>query len=102
MTLIQANIIGTKCWNIFKMDDGTTKNVPCTQDEYDALGLPDAPQPVIEGGSWSGACGGAYLFDTDSGDLESGHYAPEGDHFIVPATDGRGYIQKTREEIDCL
>lgn len=102
MTLIKANIVGTKCWNTFKMDDGTVKNVICTQEEYDSLALPDAPQPTIEDGIWSGACGGAYLFDTASGDLDDGYYAAEGDHFIVPSIDGRGYSQKTQEEIDNL
>lgn len=70
----QVNLLGNGWYHFFKMDDGSIKSVSIKQQEYYDLAKVNAPQPIIDGGTWLYSKEGM-LFDTPSGELEEGYSA---------------------------
>jgi len=85
VTLTQVAKVGERCFHYFKDSlSGEVVRVPCTDQEYDALALPNAPQPQHKDGfTWVHSCR-EIKYDTPDGDLpEDAYFTLESGKHIV-------------------
>lgn len=97
--LTKKTYLGKGYIHVFKKkEDGKEIVVPCTQEDYDALSLPNAPQPVLTGYEWSHSAGGTIKVDTPTTILSDGEYAEvEGECITNIQEDGKIKIVKFQE-----
>lgn len=91
LSLAKKNIIGEHAFHVF-IKDGVEIRVPCSLEEYAALGLKGAgAPPTPEGYTWKLSFRDN-KFDTPSGFLEDGQYAEENGRYVVKLAGHRGRI----------
>lgn len=82
--LTPRTYLGDGYFHWFKNDKtGEEVTVECTQEEYEALGLPGAGPAVLEGHTWLSSAGGTVKVDTPSGFLGENEYTVRGGEKVV-------------------
>lgn len=83
--LTKRNYLGVGYVHIFKHDKtGEETVVPCTQEEYEALALPNAINPTLEGHTWVHSAGGTIKVDSPTTLLGENEYCDfEGGHAVI-------------------
>lgn len=83
VNLTKKNYLGVGYIHTFKNADGVV-NVPCTKEEYDALALPNAVNPTLEGYEWAGSSGGTIMVDNPDTLLKENEYCDyNGRYFLM-------------------
>lgn len=85
--LTKRNIVGKWGFHVFEKD-GITVEVPCTEEEYNALALPNAGQPTKENFVWKFSYR-TDKFDTPTGFLSENEYAEYADGTFMVKINGR-------------
>lgn len=88
----------------FKNDtDGTTVFIPCSQEEYDSLALPNAPQPTLAGHTWLDSAGGTIKVDTPTTLLGDNEYCIDGEdaHVVLSSqNETERYVKMKKSDIN--
>ena len=98
MKLRELNMIGMAYYHVFSMLDGTEVEERCTEEEYRALALPDAGQPIKFNGKWLRSVE-VPLYDSESGKLEKGCFATNGARHYLVHIDGKRISTVPRSRI---
>lgn len=86
----KVNIVGNKYIHLFRrISDGVLLEVPITETEYRALGLPGASPATKNDYEWVNSHE-RILFDNPSGDIEDGQY--------VDTQDGKVFFKEKGKE----
>lgn len=81
ITLKKVNIVGNLYYHVFQNNnDSTFVKVETTEEEYKNLNKKNPFNPTMEGFTWKYSFGD-YKYDTQSGKLEEGKYADNGDGY---------------------
>lgn len=96
--LQKINIIGDAYFHIFQMQDGSQQERETTQAEYAQLGKPNPTNPTIAGGVWMGSQS-RRKYDSESGRIEKGQYAVDGDELHTCVVDGQITVGKNLAEL---
>jgi hypothetical protein len=83
-TYTKRTYLGVGYIHVFKNDKtGEVINVPCTQEDNDALGQPNATIPTLADHTWLKTVGGGYKVDTPDTTLgENEYFIKDGLFFI--------------------
>lgn len=109
LSLNKKTIIGEHAWHLFSrfyIDDagkiiwtGSPITVPCSLEEYTALGMKGAVAPLApEGYAWKISVRDN-KFDTPSGFLEDGQYAEENGKYVVKLAGFKGRVSVPLQSI---
>lgn len=94
--LTKRKYLGEGYVHVFKNDKtGAFVNVPCTKEEYEALGLPGGNKnnPTKAGHTWQCSCGGTVKVDTPDSLLGFNEYCDYKDGYFVQAVDSDGKLK---------
>ena len=84
--LTKREYLGEGYYHFFEGKDGKEVTVECTQEEYEALALPNPTNPTRKDCVWKFSAGGTIKVDTPSGFLGENEYCIKGDEAVVSVT----------------
>jgi hypothetical protein len=88
MALIKREYIGEGYTHWFRNNDtGELLAIPCSKEEYEAISLPNAKQPTLEGYSWAYSNGGTIKVDSPDGVMREGEYCVKDEKILVAKKD---------------
>jgi hypothetical protein len=93
--LIKRNYLGEGYVHFFVNDEtGEEAIVECTQEDYDALALPNAVNPTLKGHTWLQSHGKTIKVDTPTTILSKGEYCEfDGGAYVVPKDGKPGKVE---------
>lgn len=97
--LTKRNYLGVGYVHIFKHNKtGAETVVPCTKEEYEALGLPNAVNPTLDGHTWVHSSGGTIKVDSPTTILGENEYVEYEGKAVVMKRDADGIVKSEHRD----
>lgn len=99
ITLTKRNYLG-KGWVHLFINNKTGEEVivPCTEEEYHALNVPNPVNPTMDGHTWNSSWGGTIKVDTPNTILGDNEYCDFEDKYAVASKNEKGYLMYAKLE----